>query len=218
MTKTFSKTKVAKSCITYLISSIHFIELNFILHKSISLQNICYTMTSSIQDKFSQGHFFASSRTQSCSFPLCMMMYCTYKRRKNSFRPSLGKQYFNSNVNLAKCQQRNNVVMQATGCLCFVIACFLHSLDFQCVFATLFMIVFTAFQRINECFLTLLVRIIAALSLVLNSWSSSLSKVFNMDAIKNKMKSLKTETENALSRAQQLETECKFFKIPTYIF
>ena len=30
-----------------------------------------------------------------------------------------------------------------------------------------------------------------------------------MDAIKNKMKSLKTETENALSRAQQLETECK---------
>jgi len=57
-----------------------------------------------------------------------------------------------------------------------------------------------------------LVRIIAALSLVLNSWSSSLSKVFNMDAIKNKMKSLKTETENALSRAQQLETECKFFQ------
>ena len=115
MTKTFSKKKLPSAATyTYLISSIHFIELNFILHKSISLQNICYT-TSSIQDKFSQGHFFASSRTQSCSFPLCMMMYCTYKRRKSSFRPSLGKQYFNSNVNLAKCQQRNNVVMQATG-------------------------------------------------------------------------------------------------------
>ena len=69
---------------------------------------------------------------------------CTYKRRKSSFRPSLGKQYFNSNVN-AKCQKKNNVVMQATGCFCSLLTCFLPSLDFHCVFTTLFMIVFTAF-------------------------------------------------------------------------
>ena len=30
-----------------------------------------------------------------------------------------------------------------------------------------------------------------------------------MDAIKNKMKSLKSETENALTRANQLDTEAK---------
>ena len=38
-----------------------------------------------------------------------------------------------------------------------------------------------------------------------------------MDAIKNKMKSLKTETENALSRAQQLETECKFLNLYEFL-